>query len=262
MLIAFASAKGSPGVTTTVTALGSVWRRDVIVADCDPAGGDLALRYRTPRGLPLDPEVGLVSLAAAARRGLPPEEVHQHVQTAEGGLDILGGVATPDQVTGIGPVWSAVAGALRDVPGTDVLVDCGRVTPGTPVLPLLTAADAVVLCVRPMVEAYAHLRERLRWLAGQLRAGELGSVPVGVTVVTEAGDTVATRDLDRLLQHAQLQVSVLGRVASDPKAAEALAGRRARRLDRSMLIRSARELAGAVYSLTRFRPADLTIAEQ
>jgi len=239
-----------------------VWRQNVIVADCDPAGGDLALRYRTPRGLPLDPELGLVSVAAAARRGLSPEEVLEHVQTAQGGLDILAGVTTPSQVTGIGPVWSALAGALRDVPGTDVLVDCGRITPGTPVLPLLMAADAVVLFARPTLEAYAHLRERLRWLAGQLRTGEVGGVPLGVAVVTEPGDTAATRDLDRLLQHSQLSVAVLGRVADDPKAADALAGRRSRRLDRSMLFRSARELAGAVYGLTRFGPTNMTIADQ
>jgi MinD-like ATPase involved in chromosome partitioning or flagellar assembly len=249
MLVAFASAKGSPGVTTTVGALGSVWPADVIVADMDPAGGDFALRLRAPEERPLDPERGLLSLAAAARRGLQTDEVAAHVQRTDGGLDVLVGVSSPEQVTGIGPVWPAVASTLRELADVDVLVDCGRVVPGTPVLPLLTAADAVVLCVRPSVEAYAHLRERLRWLSGPLRIGEIGSIPVGIVLVTPVSDSGATRDLDRLLQHDRLQVSVIGRVAEDRRAAQALAGHWSRRLDRSLLIRSARELVGAVRGL-------------
>jgi MinD-like ATPase involved in chromosome partitioning or flagellar assembly len=112
MLVAFASAKGSPGVTTTAAALGSVWPADVVVADMDPAGGDLALRLRAPQERPLDPERGLLSLAAAARRGLEPGEIAAHTQTTDGGLDVLTGVSSPEQVTGIGPVWPAVAFAF------------------------------------------------------------------------------------------------------------------------------------------------------
>jgi MinD-like ATPase involved in chromosome partitioning or flagellar assembly len=249
MFVAFASAKGSPGVTTTVAALGSVWPVDVVVADMDPAGGDIALRLSAPHEQPLDPERGLLSLAAAARRGLHPSEVAAHAQTTDGGLDVLAGVSSPEQVTGIGPVWPAVASALRELPDADVLADCGRVVPGTPVLPVLTAADAVVLCVRPSVESYAHLRERLRWLSGPLRIGEIGSIPVGIVLRTPVSDTAAARDLDRLLQHDRLQVSVIGRVAEDRRAALGLAGHWSRRLDRSMLIRSARELMSAVRGL-------------
>ncbi len=249
MLVALASAKGSPGVTTTAVALGSVWPADVLVADMDPAGGDLALRLRAPEERPLDPERGLLSLAAAARRGLEAGEVAAHAQRTDGGLDVLAGVSSPDQVTGIGPVWPAVATALREFPGVDVLADCGRVVPGTPVMPVLTAADAVLLFVRPGVEAYAHLRERLRWLSGPLRIGEIGSIPVGIALRTAVSDTSAARDLDRLLQHDGLQVSVIGRVAEDRRAALGLAGQWSRRLDRSLMIRSARELVSAAKGL-------------
>lgn len=259
MLVAFASAKGSPGTSTAVVALGSVWPSDVVVADFDPAGGDLLYRHRDPRGEPLDPEQGLLSLAVAARRGITADAVVDHVQVVDGGLGVLAGVTHPEQVTGIGPVWPAMAGVLRDLPGTDVLADCGRVTPGSPLLPVLTAADAVVLCVRPAVESYAHLRERLRWLAGPLRIGDIGSVPVGIVVVAEPGDTTATRDLDRLLQHEGMQVSVIGRLAHDPKAADALAGRRNRKLGRSLLIRSAREVALAVTGLAGRRAAGTVV---
>lgn len=253
MLIALGSAKGSPGVSTLAAALGAVWHGPVVVADCDPAGGDVSLLQRDRYGQPLDPERGLLSLAAAARRGIDPGDVYDHVQTLAGGLDVLAGVSRPEQLTGVGPVWPTVAEAFRALPDSDVIVDCGRVTAGTPVLPLLTAADAVVLVVRPNVENYAHLRERLRWLVEPLRLGEIGSVPVGIVLVTAASDKAAARDLNRLLEYDGLRASVIGRIADDSKAADALAGRRQRRIDRSLLIRSAREVAGAISGLATDR---------
>src|ERR1019366_10538581 len=41
------SAKGAPGVTTLACVLGAVWptHRAVVVAECDPSGGDLAGRF-------------------------------------------------------------------------------------------------------------------------------------------------------------------------------------------------------------------------
>ncbi|PSL06769.1 MinD-like ATPase involved in chromosome partitioning or flagellar assembly [Haloactinopolyspora alba] len=253
MLIAFASAKGSPGVTTTVNALGGIWPSDVVIADFDPAGGDLALRHRGVEGEPLDNERGLLSLAAAARRGGAGEgDLGEHVQTAAGGLDIIAGVTRPEQFTGIGAAWPSVASMLAGA-STDVLVDCGRIVPGTPLLPVLTAADAVVFVARPGVEYYAHLRERLRWLVEPLHVGEAGSIPLGVALLTGSSDTSAPRDLDRLLQHDGHQVTVLGRVAEDHKAAGALAGRWSRRIDRSLLVRSARELAESVRALATVR---------
>lgn len=250
MLVAFASAKGSPGVTTTVNALGAIWPFDVVVADFDPAGGDLALRHRDAAGEPLDPERGLLSLAAAARRGVAEANMAEHLQTADGGLDLLAGVVRPEQLTGIGSVWPSMATMLKALP-VDVLVDCGRIVPGTPLLPVMHAADAVVFVVRPGIEYYAHLRERLSWLAEPLQIGQAGSIPVGIALVTDSRDTASARDLDRLLQHDGHQVTVVGRIADDPKAAGALAGRWSRRIDRSLLVRSARELSDSVRTLAQ-----------
>lgn len=248
MLIAVAAAKGSPGVTTSARVLASVWPGDVVLADCDAAGGDVALLGRGQDGQVLDPDRGLLSLAAQARRGLAPDALDEHLQRIEGGLDVLCGVAGPEQVTGIGPVWPALAHAFARVPGRDVIADCGRLAPGSPSLPIVTGADAVVLIVRPRLEAYAHLRERLRWLA-QVSPAAGGGPPIGVVIVTDPRDQRATQELAQLLSHSSLPIPVLGRIAHDPLAADVVAGRIERGIDRSLLVRSVRQLVGPVQAL-------------
>lgn len=251
MLIALASVKGSPGTTTTARALAAVWPGGALLVDADPAGGDVALTSRTVEGLPLDPDVGLLSLSVEARRGLPDVAIHPHVQVTDAGLPVLCGIARPEQVAGLGPVWPAVASILSRANGT-VVADLGRLAPGTPVLPLAHAADAVVLLTRPRLESYAHLRERLAWLRDTPpTSGPLP--PVGVLLVTDARDTRAAADLGKLLAHDGFDTPVLGIVADDAKAADVLAGRIDRGIDRSLLVRSVRRLVGPVADLASTR---------
>ena len=73
-LIAIAADKGAPGVTTACLALSLVWPRPVLLAECDPAGGDLVYRLPAAGGGQLDPGRGLLSLAVAVRRGLGPDQ--------------------------------------------------------------------------------------------------------------------------------------------------------------------------------------------
>lgn len=248
MLIALASAKGSPGVTTTAVALGTVWPDEVLVADCDPAGGDLGYRHRDPQGRPLDTERGLLSLATEARRGLAPDALMQQAQQVDGGLRVLLGVDRPEQIQGVGPVWSTIAAAMATAQSADVIVDCGRIVPGTPVQPVLAAAHVVLLCVNPTVESYAHLRDRLRWLLHS--AADQPVAPVlGVLLRSPWSDTQAAGDLQKLLAHSGLPVPVVGRIAEDPRAADVLGGRRSRGIARSLLVRSARGVVGPVREL-------------
>lgn len=248
MLITVAAAKGSPGVTTSARVLAAVWPTDVVLADLDPAGGDLALLGRTPDGGVLDPDRGLLSLAAQARRGLSPEILDDHLQPIDGGLPVLCGVTGPEQMTGIGPVWPALAAYLAAVPGRDVLVDCGRLTPGSPVLPVVHASDVLLLVARPRLEAYAHLRERLRWLVSTPTAHGPGPA-VGVVLITDPKDDRSVTELGQLLAHSGLTVPVLGRLAHDERAADVLGSRVDRPVRRSLLARSARQLTGAVHEL-------------
>jgi len=137
-MVALASAKGSPGVTTALVALAGVWPRPVLVAECDPNGSDLAARF----GLP--PVPGLVSLASVARHGLGPVQVWEHTQRLPGGLAALLGVQQAEQAEALGPLWPRLADALAGLE-VDVLVDGGHLSHDSPVLELLDHANLVVL---------------------------------------------------------------------------------------------------------------------
>ena len=82
-LIALCSAKGSPGVTVTALAFTLTWtRRPVILAECDPAGGDIAAGYL--REVQLDGR-GLGQLTASLHRGhLAEDSGDQLVDLAPG----------------------------------------------------------------------------------------------------------------------------------------------------------------------------------
>ncbi|MDM7831259.1 hypothetical protein [Cellulomonas edaphi] len=249
VLVSIASAKGSPGVTTTTRVLASVWPQDVVLVDGDPAGGDVSLWSPAPDGSPLDPDVGLLTLAVEARRGVTSLE--PHLQTIDGGLQVVCGVQSPGQVAGMGPVWPSLGAVLRQHPGT-VLADVGRLTPDSPVLPLVLDSDALVFVVRPTIEGYAHLRERLRWLS-TMDSGMRPMPAIGVIAVTEPRETGAVRDLELLLGHAGLSIPVLGAVGIDQKSADVIAARVARGIDRSLLVRSARQLVAPVHELAESR---------
>src|SRR5260370_24563239 len=110
-LIAVAADKGAPGVTTAWVALAAVWRRPVLLAECDPAGGDIVYRLPGAGGTRLDPRRGLLSLAVAARHGLQPDQVWEHTQKLHGGLDVLAGRRTAPRRGGA----CAASGVMRGV---------------------------------------------------------------------------------------------------------------------------------------------------
>ena len=179
-LIVLASDKGSPGVTTTAVALAGVWPRRAILAECDPAGGDLVYRTPAESGAPLNPNIGMLSLATTARHGLSAHQLEQHVQRMHGGLELVVGLATGDQSAGLAGLWptlgrafDARAGRRRDRglrprrrrrpgPGTDV----GRHRRGAGRAHLGGADRA-----RPRPRAVAGAARRRRHRDGRRRAG-------------------------------------------------------------------------------------------
>jgi len=250
-LYVLAAAKGSPGVTTSSVLLASIWPGEPILADLDPAGGDIALRYRDSSGVPLDPDRGLLSLGAAVRRGIAEVQLSDHVQQIAGGLEVLTGVSSPDQVQGLGPTWQHLARSLRSVPGRDVIADCGRLTPGAATMPVLQSADAVLMLARPTIEGLSHLRELIRGLADLLHLGGYDAVPVGVALITSYRDAGTARDVQSILDQAGLPASVLGILAEDYKAAAAIRSGDSRRVRQSLLTRSAAEIGDRLRTIGR-----------
>ena len=248
-LIAVAADKGAPGVTTTALALAAAWPRPVLLAECDPAGGDIVYRLPGAGGGRLDPRRGLLSLAVAARRGLTPAQVREHVQKLRGGLDVLLGVTTAEQGSGLDPLWDAIGGALAALPQADVIADCGRLGPDGPYYELLARAAAVVLVVRPSLGEVVRLRDRAATLSAAVcqRGGRDGRVGL-LVVVDHRGFAAALAEVGHAVSHRDGPASVLGAVAYEPKSAELLRGEWGGKLRKSLLIRTAGEVAGRLVS--------------
>jgi hypothetical protein len=243
-LIAVAADKGSPGVTTSAVVLAAVWPRPVLLAECDPAGGDLAYWFPAADGGRLDRQRGLLSLAVAARRGAEPGQVWDHTQKLPGGLDVLSGVTTAEQGAGLEPLWPAVGWALSRVPRADVIADCGRIGADGPFYDLLAQAAAIVLMARDNLGEIVRLRERAAGLAAGLGKRSRAGMPICVMVMAEHKRFhSALAEVGQALGHGKGQVNVIGGLAYDPKSARALHGEWGGRLDRSLLARTARDVA-------------------
>jgi len=231
-LIGFASVKGSPGVTTAVVAVGATWPEDhpLIVAEFDPAGGDLAARF----GLTEEP--GLMSWAAAARRSSAAKELSRHVQELPGGVRVLVAPAGSEQAVGAIRLLDGRALQGFDTsPEGDVLADCGRLALSRPFHPLLAETSLLMLLVRPALPDLAHLAARVEALRNQARDVALVLAGPGLYPAKEVADTFG--------------VEVLGQLPPDPQGAAFCSGARpgsSRTAARSPLLRAARSLADAM----------------
>jgi MinD-like ATPase involved in chromosome partitioning or flagellar assembly len=243
-MIAIASDKGAPGVTTAALALAAVWPRPVLLAECDPAGGDVAYRFPAVGGGPLDPRRGVLSLAVAARRGIQPEQVWQHVQKVHGNLDLLAGVTNAEQGAGLNVLWGPIGKALAGLARADVIADCGRLGADGPIYDLLAEATTVVLVTRPKVGDVIRTRDRAAAFAAAAESRGRRGFAASVLVVAAARDvSAAAAEVHHVLGQAKVPATVIGGLADDARGAELLGGDHSGRLGRTMLIRTAREVA-------------------
>src|ERR1700722_17994370 len=248
-LIAVAADKGAPGVTTTALSLAAVWPRPVLLAECDPAGGDLVYRLPAADGGRLDPRRGLLSLAVAARRGLQPHQVWEHAQKLRGGLDILAGVGGAEQGSGLEPLWGSVGRVLAAAPQADVIADCGRVGVDGPVYDLLAQASTVILLTRVSLGEVIRLRDRVSVLAAALRRRGRPAGRIDVVVITDYKNFgAAIAEVGQALRQGGAPGRVVGGLAYEPKSADQLRGEWSGKLDKSMFIRTARAIAGDLAS--------------
>ncbi|WP_105975589.1 hypothetical protein [Streptomyces geranii] len=257
-LIVLAADKGSPGVTTAAVALAAVWPRRALLAETDPAGGDLVYRSAAAHGGMLNPNTGMLSIAATARRGLVPDQLWDHVQPLSGGLEVLVGLGIAEQAAGLAGLWPTLGSAfaqLADSPNApaDVIADCGRISGDTPVVELFPHAALVLLVSRTEPEAIARVRDRAAALSTKLHGGPRGAASlatplIGVVLIADPNNSgKLVNQVNDMLVHAQTGARVVGTLAEDPAGAEQLAGRRRGRLDKSMLIRSARKVTSDLY---------------
>ena len=244
MMVALASLKGSPGVTTATLALAAVWpagRR--LLIEADPAGGDLASRLVLPAG------PGLMELAAAARREAGPEVVWRCARTLPGGPHVLTAPPGAEQaracVTAVAatPVLARFSGSREPV----VIIDCGRMDPGGPALPLARQADLTVLVARPHVEDLAHLAPRIP---------DLTAAGLRLAVLLAPGPR---RQRFRAAYRARevaaaLQLPVLGQLPDDETGAAVLTGRRGALRRRELLLPLPRAAVGLAAALAAGPP--------
>jgi hypothetical protein len=249
-VFALISPGGSPGVTTTALALALSWPKPVVVAECDPSGGDIlaglfAGHLKAPRGL----------LGVAFETGRGPSAIVAELSSQlvplddTGGRKFLAGISDPRQALGLSPVWPGIAIALASL-DADVIADCGRFdSGGTQPLSVLAEASAVLLVMRPTLRQVAAARPRVDMVSQALG----GRDKLGLMLVGDHG--LRPVDIARTLD-----VRVVASLPDDPVTARVLSdgeGRRSR-LDRTALMRSAKQACQSVGQLRSERDAAWT----
>ena len=175
-----------------------------------------------------------MSLAAAARRGaLVPSVVLEHCQTLPGGTRVLLGPPSAERARFalelVGP--AQLVGACDRTAGVGLVIDAGRLDPGSPALGAVEASRIALLVLRPVAEEVMHAAERVEGLKAAAR--RLG------LVVSGRGDYPAREVAETL------NLELVGVLPHDERSAALLAGKggNARELARSPLMRAARTLA-------------------
>ncbi len=289
-MVVVGSAKGSPGVTTLACALGAVWpvQRRVLVAECDPAGGDIAVRF----GLPARP--GMTGFVFAARgtgaargvegarvsddagstmacgtggttsgssriaqlAGMDTEDsstarsvLDDHLQSLPGGLEVLVAPAGAEAAMVLDAQLANVVPSLASS-GADVIADCGRLAVTSPgQLAMLRHAACLVLVARSGVADLSHLRAAASSLGiGNSCRGSETERCHRTVVVLVGNGDVEPRDVA-----SETGLDEVMLMPTDGAAAASLGGHpgRTRDLERSPLIAAARQLAATIMEFPR-----------
>lgn len=145
--VALVSTKGSPGATTAALALAAAWSatEPTLLAEADPDGGDLAARC----GLAVDGP-GLTSLSIAGRHdGTTPNAIGHCQPFGSMQLPIVIAPSGPQQTTAALRVLGSRLHDCLEATEHMIFVDAGRLRMDSPAMPLVTAADAVIVVARP-----------------------------------------------------------------------------------------------------------------
>jgi len=249
-LYALVTPGGSAGCTTTALALTLTWPHPVILAECDPAGGDIlaglfAGHMPAPRGL--------LGVAFEAGRGVAAMSAEAGAQLAPldgGGTRMfLAGLSDPRQAPGMAPAWPAIARMLSSQP-CDVIADCGRLDAGDgQPSAVLAEARLVAMVLRSSLRQIAAARPRIEMLAQLLGGAER----LGLLLVGDKSHSYG--EISRTLG-----IPVLASIPLDARTAAVLSdgvGRRTSLMDRP-LMRAAHAAGAAITKAARdATPIDL-----
>jgi MinD-like ATPase involved in chromosome partitioning or flagellar assembly len=180
-LVVVTGGKAGPGATTLAVGLAAAWAtagRSVLLVDLDPAGGDVAahLLVGEIRGR------GVAAVLAASSRRVEPRAVLVEAVDVAVNLRVLVGLPRADAAGLLRPeVAVALVQAARQADGVEVvLVDAGRLLPGSVALALLALPGAMgVLAARADVPG-ALAADRALLVAAEATATPLALVAVGV----------------------------------------------------------------------------------
>ena len=228
-VFAMLSAGGAPGVTTAALALTLNWPGPVLIAECDPSGGDILAGLLSGH---LPATAGLLALALEAGAGaeVPADILRRQLI----GLDeehnrlLLAGISDPRQSAAL---QSALPWIAEAWPGlrADVLADCGRLDALAAGRPVLSVASLAVLVLQPTLRQASRAVPRVEMLTSLMGPGR-------VVLLTVGDGATSSRELAKTLG-----VPVAGHLPADPKTASVLSdglGSR-RRLNERPLIRAA-----------------------
>lgn len=243
MLTVVTSGKAAPGATTSAWALALTWPGGLVVADCDPAGGDMAPGLLAGR---VSTDHGLLSWSASARRGVPALTAAtmfaQHAVQLPERPEVWFMPGFTNSTQGFSfttETWERLALALErswSAVGRDALVDAGRLVGDRGNWPLLRSADQILLAVRPSVRS-VHAAQGA---ALRIR-DELGDLAKVSALVIGSGLYPASEVA------AALQVSLAGTLPDDRHAASVLSDagpqRSPNQIQKSPLLKGARSLA-------------------
>lgn len=228
-VISFAACSGAPGVTTMAVATAAALRDDVaevVLLEAGTSGGVIGGQYE----LPLEP--GLTSLALALGTDRP--NILRHAQELPGGLPVIPAPPSGLKTTKLLEARAAILADYLRTESSVTVVDCGRISVGSPVVPVLFASSLVAMVVTPTRENFRLAATAL----AELQEMTEGAIPAGWVIVGScpwSHQEIA----------AQYGLPVLAAVPDDEAGAEAVAGlRRFRR--QSPLARAARTFADDV----------------
>ena len=256
-VVALASAKGAPGVSTTALAMTLLWPRAALLAECDPAGGSSVLAGYL-RGT-VDHSRGLLALALAHRRDELEQTLWSQTVPLPGGIAgeagpadrwLLPALSDAAQAPGTASLWGPLGSLLASLERaeTDVLVDAGRLGAAHAPTPVLQQADLVLLVTGTSLPAVAAAKARLAVLRDALSLTEnvTGSSSGLALLLVGEGRPYTSKEIA-----GALGLPVAASVAWDPASAQVLAAGMApgRRFETSPLVRSVRAAIGASSEL-------------